>query len=193
MNALVCLLLFAAAPFWQTKQPTDWTLDDARALLTNSPWAQMADAGGDSPSPPVQVYLATAEPVIAAEERLRAAKKTAETDPAWEEYVEYRIANAGKFIVLAIRVLKPEAYLDNSETKHMEDESYMRAGKKKVRVAGHFPPSSTDPFVRLVFPREVVTGDRSLKFDLYVPGVGSPYREVDFPKKELEYHGQPSF
>ncbi len=193
MIAPICLLMMAAAPFWQAKQPAEWSMDDVRALLTNSPWAVLADAGRDSPAPAVQIYLATAEPVIAAEDRLRASKKTDGVDPAWEEYREYLVANAGKYIVLAIKVLKPEAYLDNSETKLMETESYMRAGKKKVRVTGHFPPSATDPFVRLVFPRELSASDRSIKFDLYVPGVGSPYREVDFPKKDLEYHGQAAF
>jgi hypothetical protein len=193
MNAHICLLLMAALPFWEAKPSGEWTLDEVRALLTDSPWAQMVNAGRDNPAPPVQIYLASAEPAIAAEDRLRAARKTESVDPAWDEYREYLLANGGRYIVLAIRVLNPESFLDNSETRHMEDDSYLRAGKRKLKVAGHFPPSSSDPYVRLVFPRELPPGDRSLKFDLYVPGAGSPYRQVEFSLKEMVYRGRPSY
>jgi hypothetical protein len=199
MNALKvllvpALLMASAAPFWDTKPPADWSIDEVQTLLTNSPWAQLVEATGKSnPAPSVQVYVASAAPMVAAEDRLRAAKKMKTDDPSWQEYRDYLVDNTGKSIVLAIRVQKRESFLDNSETKHMEDESYLRIGKRKYRVTGHFPPSSTDPFVRLVFPREVQTGDRNLIFELYVPGVGSPYRRAEFMVKDMVYHGQPAY
>ena len=193
MNAHLALLLMAAAPFWQTTPAKDWTLDQVQTLLTDSPWAQMVDTGKGSPAPPVQMYVASAVPMIAAEDRLRAARKSEGDDPSWREYRDYLVENAGKYIVLAIRVLKAESFLDNSETRHMEDESYLRIGKRKYKVTGHFPPSSTDPYVRLVFPREILPGDRALTFDLYVPGTGGPYRQAEFRLKDMVFQGQPAY
>lgn len=48
--SILCLLaaatLLAAADFrWKTRQPAEWTVDDARAILTNSPWAKPVEAG----------------------------------------------------------------------------------------------------------------------------------------------------
>src|ERR1017187_6240620 len=181
---LPALLIAAAAPFWDSKPPADWSIDEVQILLTNSPWAQLVDAGKTNPAPSVQLYVASAPPMLAAEDRLRAAKKLKTDDPSWQEYRDYLVDNTGKSIVVAIRTLKPDVFLDNSEIKHMENESYLRIGKRKYRVTGHFPPSSTDPFARLVFPHEVQPGDRNLIFDLYVPGVGSPYRRAEFTLKE---------
>ena len=73
--AIPVLLIAGTAPFWDTKPAGDWALDEVRTLLTNSPWAQMMDAGPNNPAPVVQVYLATAEPMQLAEERMRAAAK----------------------------------------------------------------------------------------------------------------------
>lgn len=187
------LLMGLATPFWDAKAPAEWTLDQVQTVLTNSPWAQLVDAGPANPAPSVQVYLASAAPVIAAEDWLRAAKNLKADDPSWQEYRDYLAENAGKSIVVAMRALKSESYLDNSEVKRMEDESYLKIGKRKYRVTGHFPPSSTDPFARLVFPREVRPGDKNLLFELYIPGSGSPYRRAEFVLKELVYRGQPAY
>ena len=142
---------------------------------------------------PVPVYLASADPVILAEDRLRASRKFPGEDPAWTEYREYLVENTGKYIVLAILITKPQALLDNSETRHMEEDSLLRIGKRKYHVTGHFPPSRTDPFVRLVFPREVLDTDKSLRFELYVPGTGNPYRQAEFPLKDMVYRGRRTF
>ncbi len=187
-------LLFAlATPFWEAKPSTEWSVDETRTLLTNSPWAQAVDAGRNNPAPPVQVYIATAEPVQLAEDRLRAAAKVKSEDPSWAEYREYLIENTGKYIVFAVGVTDAAAFADNSETKRLEDKSELRVGKRKYKIAGQFPPSSSDPYVRLVFPRDIQPGDRTLFVELYVPGAGSPYRRAEFPLKELVYHGQPSY
>ena len=193
MNTHLCLLMMAAIPFWDAKPAADWTRDEINTLLTDSPWAQIVDAGKNNTAPPVQVYLATAQPIMLAEDRLRAARKATGDDPSWQEYRDYLVENTGKYLVLAIRVVNHESFLDNSEVKHMEDDSYLRVGKRKYRITGHFPPSSTDPFVRLVFAQDLQPGDRNLTFELYVPGTGSPYRQAQFAIKDLAYHGRPSY
>ena len=62
------------------------------------------------------------------------------------------VENGSKYIVVAFRALNPEVFLDNAETKHMENDSVLRIGKRKYKTAGSFPPSSSDRYARLVFP-----------------------------------------
>ena len=190
---LVLLLMAASVPFWETKPVAEWTIDQVSTLLTGSPWAAMVESERSGSAAAVQVYVATAEPIEQAEQRARAARKTKTDDPLWQEYLDYLAENKGKVIVLAIRAVKPEAFVDNSETAHMEKESYLRIGKRKYRILGQFPPSSTDPYERLVFPRDVQPGDRDLVFELYIPGTGSPYRRAEFALKDMVYHGQPCY
>ena len=74
MLAILLTLLLAAAPFWEAKGPTAWSEDELNQLLTESPWAQVAEGAGAN-LPGVQVYLATAKPIQLAEaERERRAK-----------------------------------------------------------------------------------------------------------------------
>jgi hypothetical protein len=75
----------------------------------------------------------------------------------------------------------------------MEKESVLRIGRRKYRMTGHFPPAPTDPYLRLVFPREVDPQDKSLRFELYLPGVPSPYRWAEFRLREMRYRGEPAF
>lgn len=191
--AIPAVMMAAATPFWDTKPAADWTLDEVQAILTGSPWAQMASAGQSDVAPPVQIYVASAQPAILAEDRMRVARRKPTTDPAWEDYRAYLVENTGKYIILAIAALKPEVFLDNSETTQMEKESRMKIGKRKYKIEGHFPPSSTDPYVRLVFPRDVREGDRFLEFEVYAPGSGNPYRQVRFELKDMTYHGKPAY
>src|SRR3974390_1977760 len=39
------VVAIAADPSWKTKAATQWTEDDARQVLTNSPWARAITAG----------------------------------------------------------------------------------------------------------------------------------------------------
>ena len=74
MLAILLTLLLAAAPFWEAKGPAAWSEDELNQLLTESPWAQVAE-GPSANLPGVQVYLATAKPIQLAEaERERRAK-----------------------------------------------------------------------------------------------------------------------
>ncbi len=189
--AIPALMMAAAVPFWDAKPAADWTLDEVLTLLRDSPWGQMA--GQSNNAPPVQIYIASAEPAILAEDRLRVARRKPTSDPAWEDYRAYLVENTGKYIVLAMSVLKPEAFLDNGETSKMEKDSHMKIGRRKYKIEGHFPPSSSDPYVRLVFPKDVREDDRALDFEVYVPGSGNPYRQVRFELKDMIYHGKPSY
>lgn len=72
----------------------------------------------------------------------------------------------------------------------MEDECLLRAGRKKWKMTGHFPPSASDPYLRLAFPRQVQMSDKSLILDLYLPGVPQPYRVAQFSLKEMVLAGK---
>jgi len=94
--------------------------------------------------------------------------------------------------VLAVRV-NPKDGLDAADVQRMDQESFLKAGKKKWKLLGHFPPTPRDPWLRLVFPREVTAKDKSVEFEIYVPGLSSPYRQVAFALKDLLFNGTPEF
>ena len=72
----------------------------------------------------------------------------------------------------------------------MESQTVMVIGRKTYQMVGHFPPTPSDPVLRLVFPREAQASDKKIVFRLYVPGVDFPEREAEFEVKELLYHGK---
>ncbi len=76
------------------------------------------------------------------------------------------------------------------EEKAMEEHTEMVIGRKSYKIIGHFPPTEADPVLRLVFPREAKSTDKSLIFRLYLPGLPFPNRETDFRVKDLMYHGK---
>ena len=178
---------FLAAPFWETKASSDWTDQELQLLLTDSPWAQMADAQGNGPA--VQVYLATAGPIEQAERerdrRFRRKRPNESTDEMTLEYQAWLRENRANSIVLAVAVPKIE-----DDTQRIEEGCVMRVGRKKFKVTGHFPPTPTDPFLRLAFPREVKASDKSVTFELYLPGVPIPYRSVEFKVRDMVVGGK---
>jgi hypothetical protein len=192
MKWLAGVFLFAA-PFWVSKAPEHWSDDELRALLTDSPWAQLATATGSSVAVPVQIYLATAEPMDKAErerERRDALKHPPVEDPLFADYRGWLEENRAKQIVLAIGVTKNDVLADEQEVRRMEKECIMRIGKKKFQMTGHFPPTAGDRFLRLAFPREVQATDKTVVFDLYLPGVPNPYREAEFQVKDMLVNGK---
>ena len=187
------VLLLFAAPFWESKAPEHWSDAEVQALLTDSPWAQMALAAGSSVAPPVQVYLATAGPMDRAEqERARRAALVHPPvdDPLVADYRGWLQENRAKQIVLAIAVTRNDVLADEQEIQHMENECIMRVGKKKYKMTGHFPPSPGDRYLRLAFPRVAQVTDKSVVFDLYLPGVPIPYREAEFKVKDMLVDGK---
>jgi len=178
---LVCAwLALLAAPFWETKAPGDWTDAQIERLLHDSPWAEMAE-----PAPAVQVYLATARPVREAEAEL--ARRRAK--PLNEEYVDYLAQEGADKLVVAIAYKNLAALEDAGEAHRMEEESIMRVGHQKYKMDGHFPPVPSDPFLRLVYPRAATTRDKTIAFDLYLPGYG-PYHEAEFRLRDMLYKGK---
>ena len=193
------LLLFAfglwAADFWQ-KPYTQWSDKDTEKMMTNSPWAQAVEGPGQN-SPPVEVFLATAGPIQLAEaERERRAQVRRKPGPAPPEssaVTEYRLwleDNRATQIVVAIAIQNNKGFLDEREVRRMEDESVMRVGKKKIKMTGSFPPSESDPYLRLAFPRQVELSDKTLFFDLYLPGVPAPFRSAEFTLKDMVVAGK---
>ena len=189
MVSLLIVAALAAPSFWEARPPSAWTAEEIEQLLTNSPWAQVVEAprkqGG------IAVYLATARPARQAEEELqrRRPQPPPVEDAAAEEYREFLRENAGKVIVLAVRLPYTAALRDDAEVRRMERDSVLRVGRRRFRMTGHFPPAPLDPCLRLVFPREVRPDDRTLRFELYLPGLPNPYRWAEFRLNEMKYKG----
>lgn len=190
MHLFLLALLFLQAPFWETKAPKDWSNRELLVVLQQSPWAAKAiPLHAQAGDPDVDVYLASSQPCTLAEEELRVRKK-AGMDPLGQEYRAWKEDNASKYIILAVKLPDPSLLTDAAEMRDME-KSYLLAERKRMKLVMHFPPSSTDPTLRLVFPR--VDGAKKLVFQLYVPGTRGPDREVEFDTGKLLYKGQPSY
>jgi hypothetical protein len=191
MAKWLMLMLLAATPFWETAQPEEWTEEQLIEFFQQSPWVQPAEAAQGQG---VQTFLATAAPVQAAELELRRRRikklpgGEAPVDPAWEEYREFLERDGGKYIVLAVAI-PVEATQEAEEMALMENQSVMKLGKRKVKMSGYFPPSSSDPYTRLIFPRGGTDEVKELVFELFLPGTGTPYRTAVYPRKQLSYRG----
>jgi hypothetical protein len=145
----------------------------------------------------VQVYIASARPMRLAEEETerRAKDKAPVQDPTAEdsaagEYRDFLAENEGQYIVLAVSGASAKALAEPAEVRRMEEQCILRVGGKKYKMAGHFPPSPSDTWLRLVFPRAVTEADRSFRFELYVPGAKDPLRFAEFRTKEMHYQGR---
>jgi hypothetical protein len=186
-----------AGPFWESRPPAEWSDTELGNLLTDSPWAQMVEAGGKTNSSPVQIYLATAAPVALGEterelreKRRRPPNAKQVEDPFAEEYRAWLEDNRTSQIIVAARVGQNPAFSDQHEVHKMEEESVMRVGRKKFKMTGHFPPSPSDPYLRMAFPREVTVNDKAVSFVLYLPGVAIPFREIEFTLKDMLVRGK---
>jgi hypothetical protein len=202
--ALAALLF--ADPFWQTKAAKEWTDAELSQFLANSPWAQMIaqpgkPQGGKNSGEGrlVQVYLATAGPVVKAlaerdrrqELRRPGITKALAEDPLSEERALWFADHRAAYIIVAARVGNNDAFSIEKETGRMERESVMEAGRIQVKVSATFPPTQTDPHLYLAFLREpVVATDKDLSFGLYLPGVPGPYRTVTFKIKDMMVDGK---
>lgn len=187
MHVTLLLLALWAEVFW-TKSPREWTDAELRQLLAESPWGQ-TNVYNDTA--PVMIYLATAKPIRAAEsEMMRRAGIVAAADSTQKEYEEFLAQKQGNVIVVAVKHPNPQYLLVNEEVKKMEEESTLKAGKRKVKMTGHFPPSQSDDMLRLVFPRPQEPA-KELNFELYLPGVIGSYRQVIFKLKDMQYQGKP--
>ena len=184
--------LMFAAPFWESKAPADWTEAELIQMFTDSPWAQTLS--GPANAPAVAAYLATAAPMEQAEHerdlRYKRKRPQAAPDPMAEEYRAWLEENRATQIVLAIPVPDAKAFADSQDTRRMEEEGVMRVGRKKIKMTGHFPPSAGDPFLRLAFPREVTASDKTITFELYLPGIPIPFRTVEFRVKDMIVRGK---
>jgi hypothetical protein len=188
----LALMLFAA-PFWESKPPAEWTRAELARMLNDSPWAQAASfdsrIGGATP---VRALLATAQPMRDAQEqaRLRAARRPDAPLEIDEDYRRFLRSDSAGHIVLAISGSTPEGMANGDETRQMEKDCVMRVGRKKYKMTGHFPPSSGDTYLRLIFPRAVLDSDKEVVFEIYVPGAIPPYREALFKVRNLFYKGK---
>ncbi len=194
---MVAAVLWAAAaaaadaPFWESKTPAQWTAAEIALLLSESPWATAPLEGG------TPVFLASSPLLREAELQLRLradSEGAAEVKGDEDDYFNYIAQNPGKHIVVATRVANLSAFSDGREVKQMEKECYLRAGgRKKILAVGHFPPTPSDPYLRLLFPRLPLDGVKTLSVLLYVPGNPKPYTKVEFRVKDLVYRGKTEY
>jgi hypothetical protein len=180
MHVICVLLAFLAAPFWETTAPKDWTDEQVQLLLNDSPWAQAA-----GPKPEVQIYLATAGPTQQAEAELARRRKK----PLGDDYLDYMKEEGSQKVVLAIAYANWTALEEAEESRRMQDESVMKVGRKKYQMMGHFPPTPSDKFLRLVYPRAATAEDKTVIFELYLPGNG-PYHDAEFRVRDMLYKGK---
>ena len=182
MNAVAILLLLASG-FWESKPPEEWTVEQVREILEDSPWSQTLRSRAE----PVQVHLASALPMRQAEQRQRLMQKRPGANTAtFDEYLA--MVEEGKYIVLAVRIKDTEPFSDGVLISRMQKDSRMRADKKTFDLITYFPPSPSDPYLRLVFPRVAVV--KSVDFMFVIPGVIDPYRQATFMAKDMLYHGK---
>jgi len=187
MLTILGIVFFLAQPFWETKPPEKWTNGEIETMRRDSPWAQTV-----APDPAVIVYLATAAPVEMAEAELRlrmkkSTSKLAEPDP---DYTDYLRDHRESQFVLAIAYPTLKGMGKAEESQRMEEESVMVIGRKTYHFVGHFPPTPSDPVLRLIFNREVKGTDKSVVFRLYLPGLNFPERDVEFRVRDLVFQGK---
>jgi hypothetical protein len=186
MTLASLFLLLAAPPFWEARPPAEWTVAELKSMLTESPWVQAV-----GPVPHVYVILATAKPVRDAETELkrrglRHPASGARPDQTPDiDYVDYVKAHANEHFVLAIPYTDLAGLGLAEEERRLEEETVMLVGRKRIKMIGHFPPTPSDPVLRLIFPRAVTAADKSVAFDLFLPGVSQPARMVEFRIKDL--------
>jgi hypothetical protein len=192
-NVFGVALLLAAAPFWEAKPPAEWSNEELTRMVTDSPWGQSVGPMRSFPgAAPVAVFFASAKPVRMAEEeaRKRYQKPGAEGSGADADFREFLEKDDGKSIVIAVQMRDRRVLAEGEEMKRMERESVLRLGRRKYHVMLQFSPGPNDPFLRLVFPREVEPADRRIDLSLYVPGEGAPYREASFSLKDMMFEGK---
>jgi len=206
MMWLALSLLLFAEPFWQIKPPTEWNDIELSQFLSDSPWAQMAAEPGKAKvgknageGQVVQVYLATAAPIAkAVAERERRAElrrpgtaKTLADDPMSEERSVWFADNREGHIIVAARVGLNDAFSDAAETRRLEQDSVMELSRRSVKLSAYFPPTRSDPYLYLAFPREpAASSGKTVTFELYLPGVPVPYRIVVFTVKDMLVDGK---
>jgi hypothetical protein len=181
MRTLLVLLFFLAQPFWETKPPETWNDTDIETILRSSPW--VAAAGSESA---VTVYFATATPIEQAQAQLRKRSKLPALDP---DYVDYLAEHRDDAFVLAIPYPRVAGAGKAEESTRMQEQTEMKIGRKTYKILGHFPPTPSDPVLRLVFPRAVKPTDKLVEFKLYLANLPFPEREVSFFVKDLFYRG----
>ncbi len=184
MHLLGLMLALLAAPFWEAKPPDAWSDLELERMFTDSPWGEVVE-----PEPAQHVYLSSALPMQQAEAEA-ARRKHLSPDERDPDYADFLQQDRGRHIVVAIPFRNVRALSEAAEELRMEEDSRMRVGKKSYKMTGHFPPTDSDPVLRLVFPRNLDRGDTRLLFELYLPGIPNPLRSAQFELKEMVYKGK---
>jgi len=185
MHALAALLFFLAQPFWETKPPGQWTDSEIAYMRGAGPWTQTI-----GPPPELTVWFATAQPMEDAEAEARRRTRNPLRDPD-PDYQDFLRENREKVFVLAVAYPSLSGLAKEANAwKTVEKETRMTVGGKTYKIEGTFPPTPSDPVLRLIFPRLVRPNDKTIAFQLYLPGLPFPEREAEFHVKDLSCKGK---
>jgi hypothetical protein len=179
MVVLVALFLFASG--WLTKDPAQWTDEDAGQILSDSPWTapaklyQSLDSATARPKRvPVTIQWQSALPV-----RLAMAKKDGKAvDPstmtAFEDYVVIVEGLPAKEYGLTPRKLKSSI-------------SLIRSGHERIYPLKVDMPDSQS--VIFHFPKKdpIALGDKHVEFQLFMKKI---HLNRKFVLKEMQFRGQ---
>jgi len=193
MHSLLLLLGLPGALFWRELPPERWSDRDVQEFLQESPWAHPAENASSFAPNGVQTFIGSASIVRAAERELERRTRP-RPDPAKpvepDEYSLYLKESKDKVIVLVVAMADWQKMSDAEEANMMEKETLLKIGRRKYRLEGHFPPTPNDSYLRLVFPRDIRDSDKTMVFELYVPGAPGPYRTVEYNLREMKRDGK---
>lgn len=182
--------LLAGPPFWETKPAAEWSPEEVQSILDSSPWAQLSRGRSGE----LRMFLATAKPMQEAEQKERLSKRMrGANDSSHEEYLAMIREAPDQYVVLAVAAGDRETFSQAGETSRIETDSRLFSGKNQSKPITYFPPSSSDPYLRIVFPRTIDPKAKTLEFAVFVPGQTDPFRRILFPVNKMMYRGKLEF
>jgi hypothetical protein len=196
MTAALLLFLAAAQAFWQARPPADWTRTEAQSLLRQSPWAAQAVTESKMAAAGVPVLLLTALPVRQALQRIDETNMEPTLGDREAELPEWRVLlrdQSPEYIALGVELPDPASADEARESAEMQKQTSLRIGKRRIRPHTVFPAGPRTPWTIFVFPRPVGPAEKVLRFELFIPGPGNPFRAVEFKTAALDYQGRPEF
>jgi hypothetical protein len=182
MVRLFPLLFLLAEPFWQSRPPAQWTPAELESMFRASPWSQ---------TDKIRVYFATAKPMRDAETELRRRNGGNPEFDRDSDYEEFLREHGAESIVIAVQQSDQTGLLIPEEMARLEKDCQIRSGKRLLKLTAVFPPTNSDPMLRLVFPRDLDPKADKVRLELYIPALdGKAWRTFEFNIKPMLVDGK---
>jgi hypothetical protein len=165
---LALYFLLSALPFWRATPPAEWSDGQLEALLREAPFGSITSSKEGR-----RAYLANFGPMAQAEEewlRRRMGRRALDS-AAWREYQSFLQEEGKAWVVLSIDASGMDLSNAN-DVSEMEKYCVMKVGKRRYPLQGRFRPTLHDPWLRLLFRRDIRPDDRQLSFELVLPVQG---------------------